>query len=185
MDDSELYELLMDDSEEGLYELICKYKEYIWHIVHKVLRGYYQDVEECVADVFFQFWEYRKSHSLKAGSIKRVLTCMARNTAINRYQQIKREACTNIEWESLTAEDKIESLIDDIYQKEAVALLLNDLKGKHKDIFIKRHIFLESIGEISGDMGMTERQVRNSLYQSKLKLKKSMKKEAGNEISVG
>lgn len=89
------------------------------------------------------------------------------------------------------ADDEIESLIDNIYQKEVVELLLNDLKGKHKDIFIKRHIFMESIGEISADMGLNERQVRNSLYQSKRKLKKNRKirenskkfrrKEIGNE----
>ena len=116
---------------------------------------------------------------------------MARNTAINRYHRIKREACTNIECECLSADDEIESLIDNIYQKEVVELLLNDLKGKHKDIFIKRHIFMESIGEISVDMGLNERQVRTSLYQSKRKLKKNRKirenskkfrrKDIGNE----
>lgn len=191
MEDSELYQLLADDSEQGLYELIRKYKGYVWQIVHNVLGGYYQDVEECVADVFFQFWEYRKSISLETGTIKGLLACMARNTAINRYHRIKREACSNIEREYLASEDEIESLIDNIYQKEVVELLLNDLKGKHKDIFIKRHVFMESIGEISSDMGLNERQVRNSLYQSKKKLKKNCRirenskkfrrKEVGNE----
>lgn len=102
MEDSELYRLLTDGSEEGLYELISKYKGYVWQIVHNVLGGYYQDVEECVSDVFFQFWQYRKSLSLETGSIKGLLACMARNTAINRYHRIKREACTNIECECLS-----------------------------------------------------------------------------------
>lgn len=60
-------------------------------------------------------------------------------------------------------------------------MILDGLKASHKDIIIKRHIFMETIKEIADDMNLTERQVRNILYQSKLKLKKSLARRAQNE----
>lgn len=174
MEDKELYKLIINNSEEGLYQLIYKYKGYVWSITSRVLLGHDQDIEECVSDVFFRFWEHRHSLDIKYGSIKGLLACMARNTAINRYNRIKKEQYLNIENECLVADDEIESLIEDVYQKEVIELILRDLKSPHKEIFIKRHIFMEKIGEISEDMHLDERQVRNSLYQSKLKLKKAL-----------
>lgn len=172
MEDRELYELIKNDSEEGLYQLICKYKALVWNITSKVLYWRYQDVEECVSDVFFRFWKHRDSLNIENGSIKGLLACMARNTAINYYKRIKKHQYVDIENEYLVADDEIESLIEDIYQKEVVDLILGELKESHKEIFIKRHIFMETIKEISDDMNLTEHQVRNILYQSKLKLKK-------------
>lgn len=184
MEDKELYELMINDSEEGLYQLICKYKGFVWNITNKVLFGRYQDIEECVLDVFLRFWEHRHSLDIEYGSIKGLLACMTRNTAINRYNRLKKEQFVDIESECLTADDEIESLIEDIYQKEVVDLILDGLKESHKEIFIKRHIFMETIGEISGDLNLTERQVRNILYQSKLKLKKALARRAQNEAGI-
>lgn len=181
MGDKELYELIISNSEEGLYQLICKYKGLVWNITNRVLFGRYQDIEECVSDVFFAFWKHRHSLDIEYGSIKGLLACMARNTAINRYNRIRKEKFVDIESEYLVADDEIESLIEDIYQKEVVNLILDELKDLHKDVFIKRHIFMETIKEIAGDMSLTERQVRNILYQSKLKLKKSLARRAQNE----
>jgi len=180
VEDRELYELIKSDSEEGLYQLICKYKRFVWNITSKVLYGRYQDIEECVSDVFFRFWEHRHSLNINDGSIKGLLACMARNTAINYYKRIKKCQYVDIESECLVADNEIDSLIEDIYQKEIVDLILGELKETHKEIFIKRHIFMETIGEISGDMNLTEHQVRNILYQSKLKLKKLLARRRYN-----
>lgn len=70
MEDKELYELITNNSEEGLYQLIYKYKGYVWSITNRVLLGHDQDIEECVSDVFFCFWEHRHSLNIKYGSIK-------------------------------------------------------------------------------------------------------------------
>lgn len=184
MEDEEIYELIINNSEEGLYQLIRKYKGFVWNITNKVLFGHNQDIEEYVSDVFLRFWEHRHSLDIEYGCIKGLLACMTRNTAINRYNRIKKEQFVDIENECLSADDEIESLIEDIYQKEVVDLILSGLKAPHKEIFIKRHIFMESIGEISDDMNLTERQVRNILYQSKLKLKKALTRRTQNETGI-
>ncbi len=99
MENKELYELMKSNSEEGLYQLICKYKGFVWNIAGKVLFGRYRDIEECVSDVFFHFWQHRHSLNIEKGSIKGLLACMARNTAINRYNRIKKEQFVDMESE--------------------------------------------------------------------------------------
>lgn len=174
VDEKQIYNLIAKDSEEGLYQLIKLYKNYVWNIINKILQGRQQDIEECMSDVFFTFWQKRHSINLESGNVKGLLACIARNTAINRYNKLKRQQCISYECENLIADDAIEMLIDSICQDEIVNLILKDLCEKDRNIFVKRHIFMESIGEIAEDMNLDERQVRNSLYQSKKKLKKTL-----------
>lgn len=174
MDDRKICKLLKTAPEQGLYELISKYDAYVRSITRRVLVNCNQDIEECVADTFIAIWKRKESIDTDLGSIKGLLACIARNTAINRYNHLIKEKVIDIECESLAAEDEIESLIEDIYQNEVIALMLDILKDHHKEIFIRRHILMETINEISSDMKMDERQIRNSLYQSKIKLRNSL-----------
>ena len=174
MDDKDICDLLLCNPEQGMYELIAKYNSYVRSITGRVLLNCHQDIEECVANTFISIWKNKESLNADSGNIKGLLACIARNTAINRYRQIKREQFLDIECENLVAADEIESLIENIYQDEVVNLMLNVLKEQHKEIFIRRHILMETIKEISKDMDIDERQVRNSLYQSKIKLQKSL-----------
>lgn len=173
MNDKEICNLLLRNPEQGMYELIAKYNSYVRSIIGRVLLNCHQDIEECVADTFISIWKNKESLNT-SGNIKGLLACIARNTAINRYKHMKKEQFLDIECENLVAEDEIESLIENIYQDEVVNLMLNVLKEHHKEIFIRRHILMETIKEISEDMNIDERQIRNSLYQSKIKLRKSL-----------
>lgn len=178
MTDKEICRLLDTDAERGLYELIAKYEAYVKSIIGRVLINRRQDIEECVEDTFLSVWE--KRGNLRDVSIKGFIACIARNTAINRYRRLKREASIAPECESLTADDEIASLIENIYQSEAVEFILKDLKREHREIFLRRHVLMESVKEISDEMKMDERSVRNSLYRSKQKLRKSQK-QGGND----
>lgn len=174
MNDNEIYELLLQDADKGLYELIKKYSPYVKAIVSRILINRQEDIEECIADTFISIWKRKNSIEINAESMKGLIACIARNTAINRYNYLKKEQLVEIELDVLTSEDKIESLIENIYQDEVVENILNSLKGKHKEIFLRRHILMETIEEIATDMAMNERQIRNSLYRSKIKLIKSL-----------
>lgn len=173
MTDREICELMNTDAEQGLYQLIEKYNAYVKSIVSRVLINRREDIEECVEDTFISIWENRMSLR-ETDSIKGLVACVSRNTAINRYRHLKKEKFAELECESLAADDEIASLIENIYQNEAVSLIVRDLKKEHKEIFLRRHVFMESIKEISDDMEMDERSIRNSLYRSKLKLRKSL-----------
>lgn len=174
MNDDEIYKLLLKNSDQGLYELIKKYSSYVKTIVSRILINRHQDIEECIADTFISVWKRKDSVKIKAESMKGLIACIARNTAINRYNILKKEQLVEIELDILTSEDEIEKLIENIYQDEVVETILNSLKGEHKEIFMRRHILMETIEEIATDMKMNERQIRNSLYRSKIKLKESL-----------
>lgn len=55
MDEKQIYDLITRDFEDGLYQLIKLYKNYVWNIISKILRGRQQDIEECISDVFLHF----------------------------------------------------------------------------------------------------------------------------------
>lgn len=174
MNDNEIYKLLLKDSDQGLYELIKKYNSYVKTIVSRILINRQEDIEECIADTFISVWKRKDFVKIKAESMKGLIACIARNTAINRYNILKKEQLVEIELDILTSEDEIESLIENIYQDEVVENILNSLKEEHKEIFMRRHILMETVEEIAADMKMNERQIRNSLYRSKTKLKESL-----------
>lgn len=174
MNDDEIYRLLLKDSDQGLYELIKKYNSYVKAIVSRILVSRQEDIEECIADTFISVWKRKDSVKVKSGGMKGLIACVARNTAINRYNTLKKEHLVEMKPEFFPSEDETENLIENIYQAEAVEIILDCLKGEHKEIFIRRHILLETIEEISTDMKMNERQIRNSLYRSKIKLKEAL-----------
>lgn len=84
MDDRKICKLLKTVPEQGLYELISKYDAYVRSITRRVLVNCNQDIEECVADTFIVIWKRKESIDTDLGSIKGLLACIARNTAINR-----------------------------------------------------------------------------------------------------
>lgn len=67
---------------------------------------------------FYFCLEKKDSIEVKAESMKGLIACIARNTAINRYNILKKEQLVEIELDILTSEDEIESLIENIYQDE-------------------------------------------------------------------
>ena len=182
MNDYEIYRLLLKDSDRGLNEVIKKYYPYVKAIVSRILINRRQDIEECIADTFISVWKRKNSIEVKDGSMKGLIACIARNTAINRYNLLKKEQLVETESDIFTAEDEIESLIENIYQDEVVETILSGLKGEHKEIFLRRHVLMESVEEIAADMKMNERQIRNSLYRSKMKLKEALKQNEKSAI---
>lgn len=57
MNDNEIYKLLLEDSDQGLYELIKKYSSYVKAIVSRILINRPEDIEECIADTFISVWK--------------------------------------------------------------------------------------------------------------------------------
>ena len=92
MNDKTAISGIKNQDERVINEVIDKYSKLLWPIVSAVLKnvGTEQDVEECIADVFIDLWEYPDKYSPERGTLKSWLCMVARCKAIDRYRVLSK-----------------------------------------------------------------------------------------------
>ncbi|BBF42485.1 RNA polymerase sigma factor [Lachnospiraceae bacterium KM106-2] len=87
MTEEELLHSLKEDPQKGLSLLIDQYTPLIYTIVYNKLGTLCssEDIEECVSDIFYQFYQQIDRINLERGSIKGYLSTIAKRQSINLY----------------------------------------------------------------------------------------------------
>ena len=167
--------LLREDPHLGYSQMLRKYRGLVGAIIGRILPGYQQDAEECIADTFIQIWKGAVQNRVDGSLMKGLLICTARNTAINRYWKIKRTRTVpySDEMEFPYPDDALNDLIA---EEEASALqaLINKLPEPDKEILTRRYFLFEPVKDIARIMKLPARQIENRLYQSKRRLRKAL-----------
>ena len=167
--------------EEVMGYVIEKYSRLLWPIAAAVLKnvGSEQDVEECVADVFISLWEKPENFDPKRGKLKTLLCIMTRSRAIDRYRQITRRNTVPIEEALLTCGLCPQQ---DMLRKETRQELLAEIQALEepsREILIRRYYYDQKPRQIALALGMTVKQVDNSLYRSKRLLREILTAKGG------
>ncbi len=162
--------------EQAVGAVINKYARLLWPIACAVLEkvGCDQDAEECVADAFIYLWEHPDKFDPGKGSLKSWLCMVARSRAIDRFREITRRGTLPLE-EAVLAETL--GLQEAAMQRETRRELLaavNALGQPGRDILVRRYYYNQKPRQIALAMGMTVKQVENSLYRSKRRLRESL-----------
>ncbi len=176
MDDIAIIELLRNNPQQGLYQLICAYRGLVGKICANILSGHQQDIDEVIADTFIQIWQKTEQLDPSRGSLKGLLIITARHQAINRLHKLTRanegylkDALDYAQTDSL---DRLLAQEDNEQLQQAINLL----PEPEREIFVRRHFLGEPVKEIAAKMQMSEKQISNRLYQSKLKLRQTLQK---------
>ena len=136
-----------------------------------------QDVEECIADTFVSIWKYRHRIEPDRRTLKGLIICTSRNIALNRYNKLKKKSTISLMDIDLASDIDIISQIENKIDAQVLFSLISKMSYPDREIFIRRHYLLQSYKEISEAMGVDVTQVRNRLYQCKLRLKKQISEE--------
>ena len=170
-----------DRDEEAMSFVINKYSRLLWPIASAVLCkvGSEQDVEECVADAFIYLWEHPQKFDAKRGSLKTLLCIIARSRAIDRYREITRRGTLPLEEAVLSAGVGVqEEYMQAETQRELLAAV-NALEEPSREILVRRYYHNQKPREIALALGLTVKQVDNSLFRSKRQLREALTAKGG------
>ena len=176
MKDEKIREAVFRGQGEVMNRVIDRYSRLLWPIASAVLInvGSEQDVEECVADAFIYFWQYPEKFDPGKGSLKSWLCLVVRSRAIDRYRQITRHGELPLEEAVMTVSAGMqEELISKETRRELIAAV-NALGEPGREILVRRYYHDQKPREIALAMGMTVKQVDNSLYRSKQQLRQKL-----------
>ena len=177
MTDEYLIELMSSGDREGFYGIIEKYNKLLWVITGGILSGIgtHEDIEECVSDVYISLWRNPKAFDPDKGSLKTFLSVVAKRKAIDRYRKLVKTNIVDLDDYSGVADD---DLIDHVIKNDLQQVLYNAIrsfKEPDKEIFIRRYFFDEMPSVITVKTSIAVKEIKNRLYQSKLKLMEQLK----------
>ena len=182
MTDDEIIDLYFARAETAITETDKKYGSYCRSITFNIL-GSKEDSEECVNDTYLKLWNVIPPKRPARFAV--FIAATARNISLNLRRGInaaKRggrsfsDAYDEIS-ELVPAKESVESLMD---EKELIRLLngfISGLGNEKQLIFMKRYWHFMPIADIAGELNVSEEKVRTTLFRTREKLKKYLRKE--------
>lgn len=181
MKDKELLKKLHKDPNDGMNILMERYAGLVYAVVRSKLPGdcYSTDVEDCVADVFSEFWCDLENFDSDKGSIKSYLCVIAKHNALD----IARKRAKDRANVSLDDEESRIQLADlfsveaDYLEEEGrqeIMREINALGKPDRDIIIAKFYFSRSSKEIAEKLGMTVSNVDTRTHRALEKLRNKL-----------
>jgi RNA polymerase sigma-70 factor (ECF subfamily) len=174
----ELMDLLDRNLELGLECMIEQYSGLVYSIIYSKVStvGTEEDINECVSDVFMEFFLKKESMDQSKGSVKGYLAVIAKHKGIDLYRKLFRTAgqSTDIKenWEFF--EDTRVNLEQSVIAREEKSLLLGalDTLGEpDKEIIIRKYYFGQKTKEIAGLLNLRENTVDKKISRGLKKLR--------------
>jgi RNA polymerase sigma-70 factor (ECF subfamily) len=150
------------------------YNRLLWAIVGGILKdvGTIQDMEECVCDVYLDLWKNPRAFDPEKGSLKTYLAVMAKSRALDKHRRLSKRETAELD-ENLPSREG--DVADALIARELLAELNNAVAGlpePDREIISRRYFMDEKPAVIAVKTGIAVTDVKNRLYQTKLKLRK-------------
>ena len=181
MEDRAIVDLYWERDERAIRETQKKFERYCHRIAYNILSSD-EDAEECVNDTYLRAWESIPPQ--RPSVLSAFLGKITRNLALNRYfynRAEKRAAGIDAALEELEEciPDPIASAdpTDEIHIGACINRFLAALPAETRILFVRRYWYLYSIKDLSRSEGISEAQVKTTLYRTRLRLKEFLEKE--------
>ena len=180
MEDARLLRLLHKDPNAGMEQLMNQYAGLVYAVVKGKLAGsccISSDIEDCVADVFSQFYVGLSGYDPKLSGIKSYLCVIARNLAINTAKKRSLQEGTV----SLCEEDAALQIAEDVWidselageeLRREVLSAVKALGEPDSVILLRKYYFAESSKEIADALNLTVTNVDTRTHRALNKLRK-------------
>lgn len=185
MNDEKLHAALRAGDEQAINEVIDQYSRLLWRVAWSALDriGSTQDVEECVADTFVLLWEHPEKFDPQRGKLKTWLAVVARSRALDRCREILRRGEVGMETVILSTAGP-EAAVQSAETRIALRSAIRAMEEPAREILIRRYYYQQKPGKIAQVLGMDVKQVKNSLYRSRQKLRALIEQETGGSYEA-
>ncbi|MEN1990554.1 MULTISPECIES: sigma-70 family RNA polymerase sigma factor [Paenibacillus] len=173
MTDQNIRDAIVRRDANVMESLMNEYAGLLWNVVRSILRlAPEEEVEECVADTFFAFWQNPHAYDPERSSLKNYLAMVAKRKAIDRYRKLMRAKEAKYE-EQIHFQSSPDVLTQVIRQenREELEQMIDLFPEPDREIMKRRLYDDQKPGEISESMSLQLRQVHNKLYRSKQRLR--------------
>ena len=182
MTEQELRNLLCQSKEAGQRAIFDQYSNYVYTIVYSKLHtcGTYEDIEECVSDVFAKiFMCLDINHE---GSLQGYIGLVAKRTAINAYYQLTHRPGSAFSLDEQEGLDLAsgEDVQQDYMQKEMRRRLLEQIRQlgePDSTIIIQKFYYQRNSLQIGKMLSMNPLTVRKRCERALKRLKSMLVKE--------
>jgi len=135
-----------------------------------------EDQEEAAADSFVGLW--RSVENFREGegySLKSYLYAIARHTALDKRQYLKKQApLIPIEEALLGDVADLETDYENRQKEHILHASLEELEEPDRSIFILRYFYYEKVKDIAARLGLAPKAVENRLFYGKSKLRQAL-----------
>jgi len=171
MTDAELLAAWQSDHEAGMEALLAQYAPLLRYVIGGVLRDR-QDAEDCFSEVSLALWQKLGSYDSAKGGLSAWLTAVARNTALNHLKaRLRRERHQPEMPPEVPTPEEI------LLRRERAALLrrtVEALPELDRMVFYRRYYYLQPVGRIAAELGLSQRAVEGRLYRLRQKLRDTL-----------
>lgn len=177
--DNELLYLLKTNPQKGLKILMNTYSGLVYAIVCNRLSGVCsaEDIEECVSDMFYEFYKNIDRVDLQKGSIKAFLSVIGKRKSIDVFRRAKNINAQTVSFDDLFYEDKDANTQSDIIKSQEKAELIKEIKALGEpdaEIFIRKYYLYQSTKQISKDLKLKENTIDKKVSRGLAKLKEAL-----------
>lgn len=167
--DQKIIKLIKQDSSKGMKLLMDYYYGLINYIVEGKLSGRRQDIEECVADVFMEFYSKIESVDLKKGSVKAYLVMIASRRAVDKYRKLssymEEELDDNDIWSQVDNESP-EAVTVDSERRQMILEEIRNLGEPDTEMVFRRFFLSQSVKDIAELFGMKSNSVSKRINRA-------------------
>lgn len=176
IEDEKIVELFFKRSELAIRELNNKYGKACHRLSYNIVNNR-QDAEECVNDAYLGAWNAIPPE--KPDPLLTYLCKIVRNISLKMYyrkQAAKRSSTYTIAMEEIEACIAAPSTVETEFEARELARViesfLDTLTAENRVIFMRRYWFSDSCKDISGLVGLTEKNITVRLTRIRQKMKK-------------
>ena len=175
LNDEQLLRMMGKNPQKAMKIVMDTYTGLLVHIVRGRLEGHEEDVKECVADVFIDF--YRRN--LKKGNLKSYLATVAHHKAIDRYRKLSNENIIDgdiEEQEYLVAESgsSPEQVMINKENARELTQAIKDLGEPDDDLIFRRYFLMQPVSEIAKLYGMKSNTITKRISRALESLRQNL-----------
>ncbi|MCL2807453.1 MAG: sigma-70 family RNA polymerase sigma factor [Coriobacteriia bacterium] len=186
MDESKIIKGLKAREEKAFSEAIEGYSRLLWVVAGRHLSkadGFSdRDIEECIADVFFDLWRQNERYDSNKGSLKSYLCVLTSRKAISRYRKASQTKI--LSFEDLRPDDEpyyIEMV--DGADHHSLYTAIAELPEPTREVLIRRYFYEQQPGAIAAKMHLPKKEVENRLYRAKQSLSRTLPQSLKEALS--